>query len=216
MAQTTQTTMDRVQRLFPLACTSVVIILDFLYRFLKAGFVPTTWLITLLGLAAPFAVMIGFIILVQSYVRRIRRRQSITDTVGSILFFITLIWTLVLTFTVGTSSELYDVTADVLYAHAWQSTYMLSGLTLVMLTMRDLRPKNPLFAYMTFLVAISFMAATPLGDIIPGGHFFIDLTFWFLLNPGGVGSQIIWIGIYAMTLVLVLRILLGKETIRSM
>jgi len=213
MTTITETAMDKAARLLPYAITAVVIIMCWVHRLIVGGFEPTNWLIALKGLSAPFAVSISVIVLIRSQILRFMRRKEIMDTVGPVLFFIVFLWTVGLTFTVGTRHEAYLVTADVLFTHAFLSNFMISGLTLTMLTIRDLRPKNPAFVYMIFLVIIAFMAITPLGDLI--SPIFIDVAFWFLMNPSAVGDQVMYIGIYVATLLLVVRMLFNKEKVRA-
>jgi len=190
-----------------------VVLLQMSGRFLTGTWLPSTWLSLLLGLASPFAVIVSVGTLLQVNFRRFTERRTRDDVVVSGVFFVVFFVWIVLTFGAGVESDLYWYIHDILYRHAFLSSMTICALSLMMLTVRYLRPKNLSNAYMVFITVLAFMMTTPIGDILWPP--IVDVAMFFLLYPGAVGMQLLWFGTYIGLMIVVLRVLLGKQRLRA-
>jgi hypothetical protein len=91
---------------------------------------------------------------------------------------------------------------------------VMCGLTLVMMTFQSLVPKNFAYVYMIIMSIISYLAFTPLGTMIFPP--IADLAVWIQMYPSAVGVQMLWTGLYMGAMIVMIRVILFKETLRPM
>lgn len=190
---TTQSTVNKLVSNFPSLVAIFIIVVIFAGYFLVGSSpyqaLPVN-LRNMVSLSYPFALIASVVITSQVHINRIRKREFF----GSTIFFFFLLYQIIVGLALGSFSDYYTAVWDMVYMHGVVAIMTMCGFALVIMTLRDLRPKSWAYGYMIVLAVTAFLAMSPLGNMIWPG--FTDIGLWFLIYPGAVGVQMLWLGLY--------------------
>jgi hypothetical protein len=144
---------------------------------------------------------------------RIMRRRNLTEVSGSVVFFITFISMFIATFALGVSHDFWVAQYDLLYIHGTAALEALCGFAIMMMLIRDVRPRSMAQGFVQLMIIIGLLVVSPLGDILPPQ--LLDVANWLSINPGGVGSAVLSFGLYFGLLSLIARIFLFREKLTA-
>ena len=173
---------------------------------------PAKWLTNIIVLSTPLALITSTLMTVRVNAIRIMRRKTMTEVTGSIVFFATFIAMFIATFTLGVDSDFWVAQYDLLYIHGTAALEALCGFAIMMMLIRDVRPRSFAQGFLIVMIILGLLVVSPLGDFLP--PVMLDIANWFSINPGGVGSAVLSFGLYFGLLALVTRVLLFKERLR--
>ena len=173
---------------------------------------PAKWLTNIVVLSTPLALITSTLMTVRVNILRVMNRKNATDVLGSIVFFVTFAAMLVATFTLGVDSDFWVAQYDLLYIHGTAALEALCGFAIMMMLIRDVRPRSFAQGFLIVMITLGLLVVSPLGDFLPIQ--ILDVANWLAINPGGVGSAVLSFGLYFGLLALVTRVLLFREKLR--
>lgn len=164
------------------------------------------------SLGTPFAILITIIMTLKVNYTRLTKSKTVTDRFGPIIFFISFISMFVAQFLLGADHPFWVAEYDLIYVHGSAAVECLCAVAIMMMLIRDIRPRSIAQGYVILIVALGIMVVSPVGDFLPPT--LLDIANWFAIYPSGVGGSILTFGLYMGLLSLVVRVFLFKEKLR--
>jgi hypothetical protein len=164
------------------------------------------------SLGTPFAILITIIMTLKVNYTRLTKSKTVTDRFGPIVFFISFISMFVAQFLLGADHPFWVAEYDLIYVHGSSAVECLCAVAIMMMLIRDIRPRSIAQGYVILIVALGIMVVSPVGDFLPPT--LLDIANWFAIYPSGVGGSILTFGLYMGLLSLVVRVFLFKEKLR--
>ncbi len=166
----------------------------------------------MVSLGAPFAILITIIMTIRVNYNRFAKGKTIGDRFGPIVYFVSFLSMFIAQFTLGTTHPFWVAEYDLIYVHGAAAVEGLCAVAIMMMLIRDIRPRSIAQGYVILIVALGIMVVSPVGDFLP--PVLLDIANWFAIYPSGVGSSILTFGLYMGLLALVVRVFLFKEKLR--
>jgi hypothetical protein len=203
---------QRVSRNFIQLFAVVILILMVLSVIIIKPELPLVgWLTELFILVTPIAAIIGTLLTARVNLVRLMQRKSTSETVGAVMFFASFLFMIFATFVLGVTHPAFIIQYDLLYLHGTVALEVVCGFAIVMMLIRDIRPRSLAQGWVIISVILGLLIATPLGDMIPG---VLDVVTWITMYPASVGSAVLDFGILMGMLGLIVRIILFRERLR--
>jgi len=166
----------------------------------------------MVAMGAPFAILLTIPMTVKVNYSRFTRGKQLSEKLGAIVYFIAFASMLIAQFTWGTTHPFWVAEYDLIYIHGSAAVECLCAVAIMMMLIRDVRPRSVAQGYVILIVALGIMVVSPVGDFLPPT--LLDISNWFAIYPSGVGGSILTFGLYMGLLSLVVRVFLFKEKLR--
>ncbi len=195
-----------------LVAIAIILIEAFDVIITKPKFPVAPYLRDMVSLGSPFAILITIIMTLRVNYSRITKGKTISDKWGPLVYFISFASMFIAQFTLGTTHPFWVAEYDLIYVHGAAAVEGLCAVAIMMMLIRDVRPRSIAQGYVILIVALGIMVVSPVGDFLP--PVLLDIANWFAIYPSGVGSSILTFGLYMGLLALVVRVFLFKEKLR--
>jgi len=166
----------------------------------------------LVSLGAPFAILITIGLTLRTNYVRLAKGKAFSDKFGAVIYFIMFISMFVAQFTLGANHPLWVAEYDLVYIHGSAAVECLCAVAIMMMLVRDVRPRSIAQGYLILIVILGIMVVSPLGDFLPPTV--LDISNWFAIYPSSAGAAVMTFGLYMGLLGLVIRVFTFKEKIR--
>ncbi len=171
-----------------------------------------SWLRGLVSLGSPFAILITIGLTLRVNFVRVTKARSFSDRFGAAIFFLMFASMFIAQFTLGADHPLWVAEYDLIYIHGSAAVECLCAVAVMMMLIRDVRPRSAAQGYLILIVILGIMVVSPVGDFLPTT--LLDISNWFAIYPSSVGAAVMTFGLYMGLLGLVIRIFTFKEKIR--
>ena len=166
----------------------------------------------MVALGFPFGILCTVLLTIQVNVTRLRKARNFSERFGAVVFFLLFIPMFIAQLTLGATHPFWVAEYDLIYIHGTAAVEGLCAVAIMMMLIRDVRPRSIAQGYVILVVALGIMVVSPVGDFLPSAV--LDIANWFAIYPSGVGASILTFGLYMGLFGLVIRVFTFKEKLR--
>jgi hypothetical protein len=171
-----------------------------------------SFLTSMVSLGFPFGILCTVLLTLQVNLTRLRKSKDFGDRFGAAVFFLLFIPMFIAQLTLGPTHPFFVAEYDLVYIHGTAAVEALCAVAIMMMLVRDIRPRSIAQGYVILVVMLGIMVVSPVGDFLPTTV--LDIANWFAIYPSGVGGSILTFGLYMGLLGLVIRVFTFKEKLR--
>lgn len=166
----------------------------------------------MVSLGSPFAIIIAIIMTLRVNFVRLTKGKDISERFGAAIYFVLFLSMLIAQFTLGAGHPFWVAEYDLVYIHGTAAVECLCAVAVMIMLIRDVRPRSIAQGYLILIVILGIMVVSPVGDFLPTTV--LDVANWFAIYPSSVGAAVMTFGLYMGLLALVIRIFTFKERVR--
>jgi len=171
-----------------------------------------SFLTGLVSLGFPFGILCTVLLTLQVNYTRLTKAKDFNERFGAVMFFLLFIPMFVAQLTLGPTHPFFVAEYDLVYIHGTAAVESLCAVAIMMMLIRDIRPRSIAQGYVILVVIMGIMVVSPVGDFLPST--ILDISNWFAIYPSGVGGSILTFGLYMGLLGLIIRVFTFKEKLR--
>jgi hypothetical protein len=175
-------------------------------------FPGASFLTSIVSLGFPFGILCTVLLTLHVNYVRLTKAKDFNTRFGAVVFFLLFIPMFIAQLTLGATHPFFVAEYDLVYIHGTAAVECLCGVAIMMMLIRDIRPRSIAQGYVILVVMLGIMVVSPVGDFLPTTV--LDVANWVAIYPSGVGGSILTFGLYMGLLGLVIRVFTFKEKLR--